>query len=111
IAFDIEKTQLNAIETSGWAVRAMGHLEYLAGFRPLIYSYPDFISNYLKAPSLGAYPLWLAWYQDKLPKSFAQWGKIALCQKVQMRIEGVEGEVDQNIFFLGRKELEAYGKK
>src|SRR5205823_14298341 len=104
-------TQLNPIETSGWAVRAMGHLDYLAGFHPLIYSYPDFINNNLKAPSLGSYPLWLAWYQEKLPGRFAQWSKIALWQKGQMRIEGVEGEVDQNIFFLGRKELEAYGKK
>jgi lysozyme len=110
IACDVEKTNLSPKLTSDWTLSLLQHLEYLAGYKPFLYTYPSFIDQYLKSPKLANYPLWLAWYKSNLPRSYAQWRTIALWQMGPGKIQGVSGQVDIDIFLLGAHELERYGK-
>jgi lysozyme len=111
IACDIEKTYLRSDkQTSDWAYRLLQHLEQLAKFRPFIYSYPDFIKTQLTDKRLSHWPLWLAWYQDDLPHSFAQWPTITLWQRGPGKIQGLSGQTDVDIFFLKANDLKKWGK-
>src|SRR5438067_10824865 len=110
IAVDLETTLLNPQQTSQWAFKVLSTLESLASWKPLIYSYPDFIRNNLTDKRLAAYPLWLAWYDDNLPRSFEQWPVIALWQRGPGTVQGETEDIDIDIFFLKADRLRAYGK-
>jgi lysozyme len=110
IACDIEKTQLDAPQTCNWSYRLLHHLEQLAGYKPFLYSYPDFIKTHLTDRRLAQWPLWLAWYEQELPRSFAQWPVIALWQQGPGIVKGIPGKVDVDVFFLSASDLKKYGR-
>lgn len=111
IAVDIEKAFIDdPVVVNSWALRVLSHLEYLAGWPPFLYSYPDFITRYLTDKRLARFPLWLAWYQEELPKSYRQWKTITLWQQGPGKIPGLKGEVDVDVFFLSASALEKFGK-
>lgn len=75
--------------------------------QPVIYSYTYFIRDYLDG-SLSDIPLWLAHYDDKLPRDCSGWKSWLFLQYTDKgQVEGIAGNVDLNEFNGPRAELES----
>ncbi|MGE3267142.1 MAG: GH25 family lysozyme [Chloroflexota bacterium] len=114
LALDIEDTRVPDDEPLGdWCLRWCREVERLAGVRPFIYtgawySQPHRLQD---VPTLRAYPLWIAAYQQSLPSVPAPWDRIAIWQHSSTgRVPGISGNVDLNVFDGSRDELLALGK-
>ena len=72
--------------------------------KPVIYSSMDFYEKYLKA-KLSDYPCWIARYNYLEPdtKNWQFWQ-----YSNQGHIKGIEGEVDLNVFYGTKKQLNKY---
>ncbi|MEM9884641.1 MAG: GH25 family lysozyme [Bacteroidota bacterium] len=83
------------------------HVELHYGIKPVIYTYQKFYNKYL-AGHFNEYPFWIARYHYRQPTladrsdwHFWQYGS-------QGQLEGIEGNVDFNIFCGSMKDLEQF---
>ncbi|MEM0994599.1 MAG: glycoside hydrolase family 25 protein [Bacteroidota bacterium] len=81
------------------------HVELHYGVRPVLYTYQKFYNKYL-AGHFDEYPIWIARYNSRRPMladrtnwHFWQYGQ-------KGRLEGINGDVDFNIFQGSMQELE-----
>src|SRR5581483_25131 len=108
VALDLE---VGSGDLSAYALRWMRRVEDKIGVRPLFYSYLAFIEEHLTAPTLAAYPLWLAAYGSQQPATPAPWTATALWQHTQTaRVNGIDGNVDESLFGGTVEQLRAFGK-
>lgn len=84
-------------------------MEVHYGMKPIIYTNVKFYNKHL-AGQLSSYPTWIARYNDKEPQlasgtdwNFWQYGN-------RGRLEGIQGDVDLNVFSGTPKDLEELGR-
>ncbi|MDQ0719825.1 lysozyme [Paenibacillus sp. W4I10] len=92
----------------------------LTGIKPLVYTYPAFISNF---SGLSSYPLWIARYSNQTPADASGWTRWDFWQysdgaaggylpRGNRKVDGINGAVDLNEFDGTVAELKAkYSKK
>lgn len=92
----------------------------LTGVKPLVYTYPAFISNFT---GLSSYPLWIARYSTQMPVDASGWTRWDFWQysdgsaggylpRGNRKVDGINGAVDLNEFDGTVAELRAkYSKK
>lgn len=99
-------------DLSGWALAWLRAVEVAVGFKPLLYSYPDFIATRnLGTAALAAYPLWYASYRGSEPAAPGRWGGIAIWQNTDAAGNtGIPGTVDGDETALTLDQLRALGK-
>jgi len=109
LALDLE---LGTGDLSGWALAWLQAVEAAVGFKPLLYSYPDFIATRnLGTAALAAYPLWYASYQGTEPAPPGRWASIAIWQETDAAANtGIPGTVDGDETDLTVDQLRALGK-
>lgn len=111
VCLDIETpVQENMGDLSNWALSWLQTVTAALGFKPMIYSYPDFIKHCLTHPDLSQYPLWLAAYEANRPQGIEQWADEALWQYTwQGQVPGITGNVDED-YVANVATLRALGK-
>ncbi len=97
LALDLEENDSMSKQLCTNAAEAfLGRVEKKAGKKPLLYSNPAFITRYLKS-SLGKYPLWIAHYNTKNPRSVEGWANWMIWQyRSDGKLKGINGHVDFN---------------
>lgn len=107
---DVEDKRV-VVEQSQAVLWFCDYVERKTGVRPLIYTYPYYMRDYLKDPRLAKYPLWFAEYNDPQIYGTAQWPRWTIRQyAIVPSVPGVDAtEVDMNIFLGTREELRALG--
>lgn len=98
LVLDIED---GAGNLSAWALEWLATVYAATGITPWLYSYAPFIRAHLTAPSLAAFPLWLAAYQSSPPACPAPWTQYQLWQHTdKAQIPGIKGGCDESVGFL-----------
>lgn len=99
-------------DLSGWALAWLQRVEQRTGYKPFLYSYPNFISTRgLGTSALAAYPLWYASYQANWPPLPGRWSSVTLWQHSDnVTVAGVAGIVDESYSTLTADQLRALGK-
>lgn len=109
IALDIEAGGTQ--DRSAWALAWLRQVEAAIGYKPLLYSYQDYIHRCLTDPALAAFPLWLASYSTSIPASIGPWPSIALWQYSESeRVPGISSNVDGDQLARTLDGLKALGK-
>lgn len=110
-ALDLEPDPAHPITVSAATLleRAKDFLlevERSTGWRPVVYTYPSFASQYGLGAALGGWGLWLAHYgvvTPTVPRGWSSWR--AWQQTDKGRCPGVTGDVDLNLFAGGLPDL------
>jgi lysozyme len=110
LALDIESGSGNV---ALWSLNFVRDLENHYGFKPFIYTGAWF-SNSAGFPALAPlaeYGLWLAAYTaSSVPNPAKPWKDLAIWQYTDSaRVNGIVGNVDENIFFGTKEQLRKYG--
>ncbi|WP_240636496.1 glycoside hydrolase family 25 protein [Paenibacillus silvae] len=95
----------NAVVTSV-AKTFLEEIHKLTGVKPLVYTYPAFISNF---SGLSSYPLWIARYSTQTPADASGWTRWDFWQysdgaaggylpRGNRKVDGISGAVDLNEF-------------
>ncbi|MGF6354088.1 lysozyme [Paenibacillus sp. 4624] len=90
-------------------------IQRLTGVKPLVYTYPAFISNF---SGLSSYPLWIARYSTQTPADASGWTRWDFWQysdgaaggnlpRGNRKVDGISGPVDLNEFYGTVAELKA----
>ncbi|MEM9022809.1 MAG: glycoside hydrolase family 25 protein [Bacteroidota bacterium] len=87
-------------------------VEKAVGLKPIIYTDPNFSSEYLTDPKFGNYPLWLAEYgpEPHVPTAWAATGWTIWQYTATGSYNGVNGDVDHDKFNGTLDELKAMTK-
>lgn len=116
VALDIEEPKASG-DLSNWALQWLNTVEQALGFKPFIYSYPDYLQTRgLNIKALARWPLWFATYhtpysESPVPRTPGYWDKITIWQWTGgSDVTGFVFPTDENIFFGSRDELLAYGR-
>lgn len=99
IALDLESTGgLGAGQLSSWAHTFLAGVEKRTGRVPILYTYANFWHNEMRDNrTFGAYPLWLARYDDKAPDTLPGWDRWTFWQHTSSyHLPGVPNRVDHN---------------
>lgn len=110
LVLDIEEGQGNLGQ---WVLRWCQRVEYVVGFKPLIYTGTWFSDphGFPSVPQLADYPLWLAAYQSQMPPPPKPWTKVSFWQYTSSgTVTGVRGDCDVNLFNGNSDQLVLYGK-
>jgi lysozyme len=82
-------------------------VEIAYGVKPVIYSNQKFYNTYLSG-QFEDYPLWIARYHNALQPNLADGRKWKFWQRRDTgKLDGIEGDVDMNVFQGTQKELES----
>ena len=102
------------------AFDCLNQMESDFGRKPILYTYADFANNYLEPELLSTFPLWIASYGDDAltspgvppyqPVMPDGWSSYALFQYSDRgRVSGIGTDVDLDLFWGSREELQALG--
>lgn len=111
LALDFEKDWNG--DRVGWCKKFLDKVRTnLNGYKPLLYTNPNFLSKGdWKSIVEGDYGLWLAQWGVNSPKATI-WPFIAMWQYTDKeKVEGIQGNVDGNIFFGDINTFKLYGYK
>ena len=109
LALDIESGSGNVAR---WSLNFVRDLEQHYGFKPMIYTGAWFSTpaGFPLVQALADYGLWLAAYTSEAPNPPRPWSTLAMWQYTDAgRVQGIEGNVDRNIFFGTAQQLRLYG--
>lgn len=111
---DLEVTQLDAQETTRWALLWLDTVEQAIGATPIVLTGPGWAATNLHPdPALGRYPLWIAHHTTKdeprLPEPWTEW--LWWQHSDDGRVDGIEGHVDVNRLATGALPLWATGAR
>lgn len=116
---DLSPTDLLALDLEAgtgdlgdWTQGFLSSIESQVGFKPLLYSGYYFLKDHgcFWRQDLSQYGLWLAAYQSSFPETPPSWPFIAIWQNSDSgRFDGVNGNVDTDIFNGDMEGLLAYG--
>lgn len=117
VALDIEDPDVYG-NLSEWALRWLARVEERLGFKPMLYSYPNYMQTRgLLNSRLVAYPLWFAYYRvpyndnAPFPTTPAPFPRIAIWQwSGGTRVRGFDFNTDENLFFGTVEDFKAMGK-
>jgi lysozyme len=76
------------------------------GKKPLVYTSAKFYDNYFAGTEIDQYPVWIAHYHVNSPETKAKWAFWQHSDRAQ--IDGIEGDVDANVFKGSINELENF---
>lgn len=111
VALDSEDGASNGPDISAPALAWLQTVEKAVGFKPILYSYPSYITGRLTSPALAAYPLWLASLTANCPARLGVWPSVTLWQRSWTgQVPGIAGNVDLDQLERSLTGLEALGK-
>lgn len=109
VALDIEVDGNG--DMSPWALAWCHVVQTALKQVPILYSYPDYITNHLINPALAPYPLWLADLSQTPRASMPPWATVALRQYTWTgHYAGIPGDVDVSSFSGTADDLRTLGK-
>lgn len=115
VALDIEDPDAHG-NLSDWALRWLRRVEARLGVRPLVYTYPSYVTERgLGTAELARYPLWQATYYTPYrdappPRPLGQWPAWTIWQwSGGTPVTGIAFPTDENIFPGDRDDLLALG--
>lgn len=116
VALDIEDTAI-AGDLGDWALRWLRTVEAAVGCKPLLYTFPSYITEHgLGTRALASYPLWYAYYRvperdNPWPPVPGLWERIAIWQwSGGSQVAGIPNDTDQNVYSGTIDDLRALGK-
>ncbi|MFP2903804.1 glycoside hydrolase family 25 protein [Pyxidicoccus sp. 3LFB2] len=86
-------------------------IEDRAGVKPILYTYPGFWEQQM-TDDFGEWPLWIAHYgvqQPRIPRGWKAW--TFWQRSAKGRVDGVEGDVDTNVFHGTPEQLTEFVRK
>lgn len=93
---DIESANAPKAELTAICLTFLQTIEQRYGVRPMIYTYPNFLDNYL-GEGLSDYPLWYAYYSDTPISDKKGWTEWTIVQHTDKGVvPGIAGNVDMN---------------
>lgn len=112
VALDMEDDQFPVgRNVSPWTLAWLRAVESALGFKPLVYTYPNYIiERRLTDPALAAYPLWFADYDDPI-NPMGPWPALTIHQYTASgSVPGLGASIDLDHFGGTREQLLALGK-
>lgn len=118
VAFDVEETGHDIFtsktkdENSKLCISFFEALKN-EGFEGILYTYTNFLKNYLNVDLLKSFDLWIADYRDKTGESCPYKGDFSIWQYMgnEGRCDGVEGPCDLNYCYKDYSENGKYKEK
>jgi lysozyme len=110
IVLDLESSGgLSPSKLAAWAHTFLRTVEQRTGRVPILYTYPSFWHNKMKDNrTFGAYPLWLARYDDHRPPPLPGWNRWTFWQHTSSyHVPGIPGGVDHNVMCCSLSTLRA----
>lgn len=111
VALDIEDPDAHG-NLADWALRWLRRVEERLGVKPLVYTYPSYVTERgLGTTELAAYPLWQATYyipyrDTPSPRPLGQWEKWTIWQwSGGTPVAGIVFPTDENVFDGTREEF------
>lgn len=105
VAFDFEYDSVNYAKRQGVTVdkalasamvRAFLREVKAAGYTPMVYANPDFLSRYYDGAIPGEFPVWLAKWPGTQPSPTPQPEGAAIWQWGTGKVDGISGDVDMD---------------
>lgn len=109
---DLEVTdQMSAATIRREALEWLQTVEQATDMKPIIYTLPHFARSYL-TPKFARYPLWVVDLNPFFPTSTVHWNHWTFWQHAHHgHVDGIEGEVDLNVFNGSEAEFARMGKQ
>jgi len=104
--YESNKSNLSKATITAVAKAFLEEIQRLTGVKPIVYTYPAFIGNFV---GLSSYPLWIARYSTQAPADASGWSHWDFWQysdgsaggmlpSGSRKVNGINGEVDLNEF-------------